>query len=263
MTRPHPDRAGDGAGQAQEPIGEPLAKHGEAQAVLRTAVGVGVATGVYGVSFGALATSSGLSVTQACALSVLTFTGASQFALVGVLASGGSPMSATATALLLGFRNALYGVRLGPVLGLSGVRRLVGAQLVIDESTAVALARDESQVARIGFWATGAAVFVLWNAATLVGALGGTVLPDPRRLGLDAAVPAAFVALLAPRLRGREACAVAAAAAVVALVAVPFVPIGAPVLVSAFVALAVGAWPRGRGSSPASSGSSGGSGSDA
>ena len=146
----------------------------------------------------------GLSVVQTCALSVLMFSGGSQFALIGVLGGGGSAVSGSASAMLLGARNALYGARLAPVLGLRGVRRAVGAQLVVDESTAVALRYEPEGVpaARLGFWATGLAIFVLWNLSTLIGAVLGNAIGDPRDYGLDAAAPAAFLALLAPRLRG-------------------------------------------------------------
>ena len=205
--------------------------------VLRTALSVGVATGAYGLSFGAIGTSAGLTVAQTCALSVLLFSGGSQFALVGVLGGGGSAVSGAASAVLLGARNALYGARLAPLLRLRGLHRAVGAQLVIDESTAVALgseARGE-RAGRLGFWATGLAVFVLWNLATLVGALAGNAIGDPRDLGLDAAVPVAFLALLAPRLRDRPAWLTAVAAAVVAVAVVPVVPAGVPVLVAALV----------------------------
>lgn len=211
-------------------------------AVLRTSLGVGVATGAYGLSFGALATASGLDVDQACALSVLTFSGGSQFALIGVLGAGGSVASGATSALLLGARNTLYGVRLAPLLGLRGLSRAAGAQLVIDESTAVALGHEDrgDQAGRLGFWATGLAVFVLWNLATLVGALAGTAIGDPRDLGLDAAVPAAFIALLWPRLQGRTPRVLAAVAAASALLVVPVVPPGVPVLVAAAVAVPVG-----------------------
>ncbi|MGZ4596051.1 MAG: AzlC family ABC transporter permease [Actinomycetes bacterium] len=208
--------------------------------VVRTAAGVGVATGAYGVSFGALGTATGLSVAQTCALSVLLFSGGSQFALIGVLGGGGGALSGSASAILLGARNLLYGARLAPVLGLHGLGRLLGAQLVIDESTAVALSNEEhdQRAARLGFWATGVAVFLLWNLATLVGALAGNAIGDPRDFGLDAAAPAAFLALLAPRLRGRPAWLVAAVAASVAVVVVPVVPAGVPVLVAALVPVA-------------------------
>ncbi len=208
--------------------------------LVRTSLSVGVATGAYGLSFGALGTAAGFTVTQTCALSVLVFTGGSQFALVGVVSGGGSAMSGAASAVLLGSRNALYGARLAPLLRLRGAQRLLGAQLVIDESTAVALSGEQhgERAGRLGFWTTGLAVFVLWNLATLVGALAGTVIGDPRDLGLDAAVPAAFLALLAPRLRGRPAWLTGAAAAVLAVAVVPVVPAGVPVLVAALVPVA-------------------------
>ncbi len=205
--------------------------------VVRTALSVGVATGAYGVSFGALATASGLSVAQTCALSLLAFTGGSQFALIGVIGSGGSLTSGATSALLLGARNLIYGARLATLLSTRGLSRVIGAHLVIDESTAVALANetDGNRAARLGFWSTGLAVFVLWNVSTLVGAVAGTSIGDPGDIGLDAAAPAAFIALLAPRLRGRPAWLTAVAAVVVALAMVPVVPVGVPVLLAALV----------------------------
>jgi len=205
--------------------------------VLRTALSVGVATGAYGVSFGALGVAGGLSVVQTCAMSVLLFTGGSQFALIGVLGGGGSPVSGTASAVLLGVRNVVYGASLAGMLRLHGLRRLVGAQLVIDESTAVALGAEPNgeRASRLGFWATGLAVFVLWNLATLVGALAGSVIGDTAALGLDAAAPAAFLALLWPRLNSRPTWLTALTAALVAVLAVPFVPAGVPVLIAALV----------------------------
>jgi branched chain amino acid efflux pump len=201
--------------------------------VWRDALGIGVAVGAFGLSYGAVAVAAGLSVAQTCALSVLMFTGASQFALVGVVATGGGAIAAATTAVLLGSRNALYGLRLSSLLCVRGARRAVAAQFVIDESAAMGLARG-----RPGFWATGLAVFACWNLGTALGAVGGTALADPRALGLDAAAPAAFLALLAPRLSGGRAVEVALAAALAAVAAVPVTPGGVPVLVAALVAAA-------------------------
>lgn len=213
---------------------------------MRDAIAVGVASGTYGVSFGALAVTSGFSVLQACLLSLLVFTGASQFALIGILASGGGVVSASASALLLGARNTLYGLRLTTLLGLRGWRRPVGAQLVIDESTAMAVAQPTVPLARTGFWATGLSVFVLWNLATLLGALGGTAIGDPRTYGLDAAVGAAFVALLWPRLSGPVERTTAVLGAAVALGLVPFSTPGVPVLAAGGVAVLLGVLVRPR-----------------
>ena len=205
----------------------------------RQALSVGVASGAYGVSFGALATASGLSAAQACALSVLMFTGGSQFALVGVLGAGGSGLAGAASAVLLGARNGLYAVQVAPLLGVRGLRRVLAAQLTIDESTAVATAQRDPALGRLGFWATGASVFVLWNAATLLGALVGGALGDPRAWGLDAAAGAAFLALVWPRLVTGSAAAAAAGAVVVATVTTPLLPPGLPVLAAALVAAPV------------------------
>lgn len=217
----------------------------ERSTIIRDSLGVGIATGAYGVSFGAVSVAAGLSIAQTCALSLLVFTGASQFALVGVVAAGGAPLSGALTALLLGTRNTLYGLRLAPLLRYSGVRRAAAAHVLIDESTAMSVTRESTPAARLGFLTTGISIFVLWNLATAVGAVAGDQLGDPRRYGLDAAVGAAFLALLWPRLAGRRNQQVAAAAAVVALATVPVVPAGVPVLAAAAVALLAGALTQG------------------
>jgi 4-azaleucine resistance transporter AzlC len=209
-------------------------------AIVRDGVAVGIATGAYGISFGAISVAAGLSVLQTCALSLLVFTGASQFALVGVVAAGGAPLSGAATGLLLGTRNTLYGLKVAPLLGWTGWRRAGAAHLLIDESTAMSVTRATPAEARLGFLSTGLAVFTLWNAATLAGALAGGALGDPRTYGLDAAVGAAFLALLWPRLRDRHNQITAVLAAALALALVPVTPAGVPVLAAGLVALAVG-----------------------
>lgn len=213
--------------------------------MLRAAAGIGAVTGAYGVSFGAVAVAAGLGPLQACALSLLMFTGGSQFAMVGAIAGGAQPLAGAATAVLLGVRNAFYGLRLAPILGVRGGRRLAAAHLVIDESAAMGGAQRTVAAGRLAFWATGTAVFVGWNAMTLVGALGTAALSDPAVLGLDVAGPAAFVALLAPRLRDVGTWAVALTAAAVGVAAAPLVPSGVPVLLAAGVAVAAGLARRG------------------
>jgi len=198
--------------------------------VLQDALGIGIAVGAYGLSFGAAAVGAGLSVLQACALSLLVFTGASQFALVGVLGAGGGAGAAVAGAVLLGTRNLPYAVRLTGLLRLTGLRRVLAAQLTIDESTAMSTGAPPG-LAGLAFWATGASVYVLWNLATLLGALGAGVV-DTTALGLDAAVGAAFLGLLAPQVRGRSALAVALTGALVAALAIPGTPAGVPVLLA-------------------------------
>jgi predicted branched-subunit amino acid permease len=175
------------------------------------------------------------------------FTGASQFAMVGVIGAGGSVWAGAATAALLGTRNALYGVRLSSLLGAKGLRRVASAHFVIDETTAMAIARDNTEDSRFAFWATGLSVFALWNLGTLIGALATHALSSPKVLGLDAAPPAAFLALLAPRLRAREPLAIAFGAALVALVVLPFVPAGVPLLIVAVLVAVLGSLPALRG----------------
>lgn len=228
-----------------DPVPVPDRHRGARAAIIRDSLGVGLATGTYGVSFGAVSVAAGLSIAQTCALSLLMFTGASQFALVGVVAAGGAPLSGALTALLLGTRNTLYGLRLAPLLGFGGWRRAVSAHVLIDESTAMSVTRSSRSDARLGFLTTGATIFVLWNLATFAGAAAGSTVGDPRTFGLDAAVGAAFLALLWPRLRDRRNHWVAVAAAAVALGVVPVAAAGVPVLAAAGVALLVGVLSRG------------------
>ena len=197
---------------------------------LTGAAGIGVAVGVYGVSFGVLAVAAGLSAAQACVMSMLVFTGASQFAFVGVLAGGGGALAAMGPAVMLAVRNAAYGLSLAPILPGRLRDRALAAQLVIDESTAIARAQDDPGAARRAFLATGVSVWLCWNAGTLAGALLGGGLGDPRALGLDAMFPAAFLALLAPQLRRPGAPVAAVAGAMVAVAALPFAPAGVPVV---------------------------------
>lgn len=213
--------------------------------IVRDGIAVGVATGAYGVSFGAIGVASGLDVWQTCALSLLVFTGASQFALVGVIGAGGSAAFGALSGLLLGTRNTLYGLRVAPMLGYRGVKRLAAAHLVIDESTAMTVTRSDREDARAGFLSTGLSVFVLWNLATLVGALAGNALGDPRAYGLDAAVGGAFLGLLWPRLGSARDRVAALLAAALALVLVPYTPPGVPVLAAAGLAVLMAL--RGRG----------------
>ncbi|WP_029262904.1 MULTISPECIES: AzlC family ABC transporter permease [unclassified Microbacterium] len=210
--------------------------------VWREALGVVLATSAYGVSFGALAVASGLDVWQTCVLSLLMFTGGSQFAFIGVFTAGGLAAlpSAVASAALLGVRNVAYGMRMSPIVGGGPVRKATAAHFTIDESTAVAISQGDPRLRQVGFWVTGIGIFVGWNITTLVGALVGDVLGDPRTWGLDAAAAAAFLALLWPRLRQRQAIVVGVAAAVVAAAFTPFLMPGLPVLVAAVVAIAVG-----------------------
>lgn len=216
--------------------------HPEVRRAWRDGLGVAVATSAYGVSFGALSVAAGLDIWQTCVLSLLMFTGGSQYAFVGVIAGGGlaAAPAAIASASLLGARNIAYGMRMSPVVGGSAWRRAAAAQFTIDESTAVSLAQHTPHARTVGFWVTGVGIYIGWNLSTLIGALLGDVLGDPRAYGLDAAAAAAFLALLWPRLKQRQAIAVAAAAAVLAVVLTPTLMPGLPVLLAAVVAVIVG-----------------------
>ncbi len=208
----------------------------------RDALSVALTVGAYGVAFGAAGIAAGFSLLQTCLFSLLTFTGASQFAAVGVMAAGGGVASAVATAALVSTRNTLYGLQMSPVVRARGLKRVVAAQITIDESTNVALAQSPRGVdaMRAGFWWTGVGVFLFWNIFTLVGALGAQALGNPASWGLDAAVPAAFLGLLWPRLTTMFLRVVALTSMAFALVVTPWLPAGIPIIASALVAFVFG-----------------------
>ncbi len=201
------------------------------------ALGIGLATGAYGVSFGVLAVAAGLSVAQACVMSLLVFTGGSQFAAIGVIGAGGAASTAVVNGLLLGVRNTAYGLSMATILRGSRGRRALISQLVIDESTAMARAQGDPEAARGAFLLTGLSVFTLWNVGTLAGALAGGGIGDPAAYGLDAMFPAAFLALLAPQLRQPGAPSAALAGGLIAIVLIPLTPAGIPVLAASAAVL--------------------------
>lgn len=203
--------------------------------VLSTSISVGLATGLYGISFGALAAVAGLDLLSIMLLSILMFSGGSQFAFIGVIAAGGAPISAITSSWLLGVRNGFYAMRLNNVLAPRGFLKLISAQLSIDESNGVSAAQDDLKSQRVGFWATGIAVFVFWNLATLLGALAGDFLGSAETWGLDAAAAAAFLGLVWPKLKDNKTLALAAS--VVAVVGSLFLPAGVPVLLTVLIAL--------------------------
>ena len=207
---------------------------------IRMGLSIAVATGLYGISFGALAVAAGLTVGQAIALSLLMFTGGSQFAFIGVIAGS----AALGAAALLGVRNAVYGMQMNRMLSPRGWRKPVAAQLTIDESAATASGQHTPDEQRRGFWTAGVGVFALWNLFTLLGAVLGDALGDPRRWGLDGAAVAAFLGLLWPRLQQREPVALAVVCGVATALAVPFVPPGLPILLAAVLGAAWGWWGR-------------------
>jgi 4-azaleucine resistance transporter AzlC len=212
-------------------------------AVTRAVAGIGVYAGAFGLAFGAVSTAAGLSVLQTVALSVVMFTGASQFALVGVLGVGGSPFAALAAALLLGVRNAFYGVPVAGIVKPRGLRRLLAAHFVIDETTAMTVAQPQRSLGRYAFWATGFCLCGMWNLGTLAGALIGSSI-NTSSLGLDAAAPAIFLALLWPQLARERGRSVAAGAVVVALALVTITPAGIPIVAAAGIAVAAGLMPQ-------------------
>lgn len=203
---------------------------------------VSFAVGLYGIAFGAAGIAAGFSILQTCLLSLLTFSGASQFAVVGVMGAGGSAFSGIATASLLGIRNTLYGLRMAPILQVKGWKKVVAAQVTIDESTGVAIGQEDLGIdaMRQGFWLTGFFVYILWNFFTLLGSLGAQAMGNPSAWGLDAAVPAAFLGLVWPRLLSKFEKTLAVSALVIAILVSPFIAAGLPIILTSLLAVAFG-----------------------
>lgn len=210
------------------------------RATLSKSLSVSIAVGAYGTAFGAAAVAAGFSTLQACLLSLLTFTGASQFAVIGVIGAGGSAITGIATASLLGFRNAIYSMIAKPILNVTGFKKILATQITIDESIAVSTAEEVrgADAMRQGFWLTGVGVFLFWNLFTLLGALGAQAIGDPSAWGLDAAVPAAFLGLVWPRLKERKDYLLAISATALALTLTPLVTAGLPIIATALLAVA-------------------------
>jgi predicted branched-subunit amino acid permease len=206
----------------------------------RTALSVAFTVGLYGAAFGAAGVTAGFSILQTCLLSILLFSGASQFAVVGIMGAGGAAVSAIATATLLGFRNALYGLQMAPILKVKGLKRILAAQITIDESTAVATLQENDADRRRGFYITGIGVYVFWNLFTFLGALGASAIGDPSVWGLDAAVPAAFCGLIWPRLKNKTHFVVSAVAIAWALLLTPITPAGIPIITTVLLAVIFG-----------------------
>jgi len=206
----------------------------------RTAISVAFTVGLYGAAFGAAGVTAGFSILQSCLLSILLFSGASQFAVVGIMGAGGSAISAIATATLLGFRNALYGLQMAPILKVTGLNRVLAAQITIDESTAVATLQDNDAERKRGFYVTGIGVYIFWNLFTFLGALGASAIGDPAVWGLDAAVPAAFCGLVWPRLKNKLQFVVCASAIALALMLTPLTPAGVPIITTVLLAVIFG-----------------------
>lgn len=209
-------------------------------AVLRTSLSVAFTVGLYGAAFGAAGVTAGFTILQTCLLSILLFSGASQFAVVGIMGAGGSAISAIATATLLGFRNALYGLQMAPILKVTGLKRILSAQITIDESTAVSTLQENDVDRKRGFYLTGIGVYVFWNLFTYLGALGASAIGDPAVWGLDAAVPAAFCGLVWPRLKDKKQFLISALAIVLALSLTPMTAAGIPIITTVLLAVIFG-----------------------
>ena len=207
----------------------------------RTALSVAFTVGLYGAAFGAAGVTAGFSILQTCLLSILLFSGASQFAVVGIMGAGGAAISAIATATLLGFRNTLYGLQMAPILKVKGFKRVLAAQITIDESTAVATLQDNDEDRKRGFYLTGIGVYLFWNLFTFLGALGASAIGDPSVWGLDAAVPAAFLGLIWPRLKNKVQFLVSGIAIAWALLLTPVTPAGIPIITTVVLAIIFGA----------------------
>jgi 4-azaleucine resistance transporter AzlC len=202
----------------------------------RAVAPLALAAGSFGAAFGVLAVTAGMGVIAPIVMSATTFAGAAQFAAASVLDEGGGVISAVAAAVLLNARYLAIGIATAPDFHGSRLRRFLEAQLIVDESWAVAQVGG-GRIDRRVLVGAGLVLFPCWVAGTAVGVLFGDVLGDPEQLGLDAAFPALFLALLATQLVNRRAVLAAVAGGLIALVLLPIAPPGVPVIAAAAVCL--------------------------
>lgn len=201
--------------------------------LVRDVAALAGAVSFVGASFGAIATASGNPVWVPVLMSLLVFAGGAQFMAVGVAAAGGGMVAAVLAGLLLNLRMLPFGMAITDSLGSRRITRLIGSHLVTDESTAFALARSDDPLrSRQAFWVCGVTVFTVWNISVVVGALASTVLGDPDAFGIDAAFPAALLALVLPALREERVRRAALVGAAVAVLTTPLLPPGIPVLLA-------------------------------
>ena len=196
---------------------------------VRAVLPIAVTVPLFALSFGVLARAAGLGVAAPIVMSATTFAGSAQFAATSILDDGGTVAAAIVAALLLNARYAAIGISVASLFRGSTVRRLTEAQLIVDESWALSARPDGTFDRRILIGA-GLTLYVVWVLATVVGVIGGGFIGDPGRLGLDAAFPALFLALLVGQLRTRRAVAAAVAGGGIALALLPWTPAGVPIV---------------------------------
>jgi 4-azaleucine resistance transporter AzlC len=189
-----------------------------------------LADGIVGVSFGATAVAGGLPGWLPVVMSVVVFAGGAQFAAVGVVLAGGSPVAAVAAGALLNTRMLPYGLGVADVTAGRWWTRLLGAHLTTDETVAFALRPGEPAARRKAFWTCGVALFSAWNIAVLLGVLAGTAVKNTAAFGLDATFPAVLLALALPTLADMRTRAAAGTGAAAAVALTPLLPAGLPVL---------------------------------
>jgi predicted branched-subunit amino acid permease len=208
----------------------------------RAALPIGIAAAAFAASFGLLARTAGMSFTAASVMSATTFAGSAQFAATSILHTGGGAAAAIAAAVLLNARYAAMSIAVASGFEGGVGRRLLESQLIVDESWAISLRGGRRFDARVLVGA-GGVLWLCWNGGTAIGAGLGNLLGDPKQIGLDAAFPALFLALLVPQLGGRRPVAAALTGAGIALALLPFTPAGVPI-VAASAACLLGRWPR-------------------
>jgi branched chain amino acid efflux pump len=206
----------------------------------RAVVPIAIAVVAFGASFGILARDAGMGVVAPIVMSVTTFAGSAQFAVASVLDSGGAIAAAIVAAVLLNLRYLAIGVSVAPALRGSAARRIVEAQLSVDESWAVS--QRDGRVDRGRLLGAGTVLMVAWTSGTVVGVLGGSALGDPADYGLDAMFPALFLALLVGQIDGPRTRVSALAGGLIALALTPVLPPGLPIVAAtlgAVIALTV------------------------
>lgn len=198
---------------------------------IKAIVLVCLAVGVVGMSYGSLAMAYGFPLWVPFVLSLTVLAGASEFMFIGIVASGGNPLAAAAAGLLVNARHVPFGVTVRDLVGKRGLSFL-GCHIMNDESVVFGLSQKTAEQRKAAYWLCGLGVAIIWPLGAVLGAMVGKLLPDPETIGLDAVFPAILLALVVPAFKNRTTLIRACSGAVLSLAAVPFAPVGLPVLLS-------------------------------
>lgn len=198
----------------------------------RDVLSMAIALSIVGASLGAIAVSKGFPLWMVTLMAATVFAGGAELMAVGLITAGAAPITAVLGGLMLNARHLPFGLAVADVLNVGWKKRLLGSHILLDESVAFALAETEPERRKRAYWTSGAALYLVWAPSVFIGGLVGNEIGDPGTFGLDAALPAALLALIVPSLRDRPTLRAAVIGALIAVVTAPVLAEGLPVMLA-------------------------------